>query len=57
MDFDRFKLAVIRLAKCNRCGHLVPNSDILYNLYLRRMKPEQVVQEYCTVEAQARRHI
>ena len=42
MSFDAWKKALIRLAKKDRLGFRVPNSDILYNRYfLAKQTPEQ----------------
>ncbi len=56
MDFDTFKRKVFALAKKNKVGHLIPNSNTLFTLWERGVSVSDVVQKHCTLAASKKRH-
>ena len=55
MGFDQYKRAVVDAAKKVKQGHMVPNANALYELWLAKTPVDTVVKQHCTVEAQRRR--
>ena len=55
MTYEQYKRQVIRLAGKKK-SHLIPGNDALYRLYELHVSPQEVVEKYCTEEAQRQRH-
>lgn len=51
MTFTNYSRQVVKLAKQQGKGYLVPDNDTLYRLWELKIIPEIVVKEHCTLEA------
>jgi hypothetical protein len=56
MNFNKFVNEVIKRAKAQKIGYLVPNNDTLFSLWQQKLTTEQVITLHCTKEAQRKRH-
>lgn len=56
MNFSEFKKVVMSLARIKKITYLVPNNDILFGLWEKKVTPEQVIEKHCTLEASRKRH-
>lgn len=46
LTFDQFKKEVFRLAKQIRMSYLIPNSNVLFDLWEKGTEPEEVVKNH-----------